>query len=151
MTTMTAVHPARSIPDFSVLAGYYTAEFAWTTAADSAGVWLRLGGAVDALVVRPVLGAKVNAVLERSMLCAPIIEAPGGDWIFLTDRRTPLRQSTWDYLAGIPVGWREAGSYVLLPRADELCDVRWRRRPVPGAQLPPWTAVVGATRSVAPR
>jgi hypothetical protein len=152
MTTMTAVHPLRSTPDFGVLAGYYTSEYAWTVAADSAGVWLRLGGVVDALVVGPVLAPKVNAVLERSMLCAPIIEVSGGDWIFLTERRTPLRQSTWDYLAGIPVGWGEPGTYLRLPGTDELArDGRWRRRPVPGAPLPPWTAVVGATRSVAPR
>lgn len=126
-----------------------TPVFEWTTVADQAGAWLRVGGVVDALVVRPVLGAEVEAVLARSMLRAPIIEVSGGDWIFLTGRRTPLRQSTWDGLARIPVGWREAGSYVRLPRTDEVaCDLSWRHRHVPGAPLPPWTSVVCAIRSV---
>jgi hypothetical protein len=134
-----------------VLARYYTTEFAWPTAADAAGVWLRLGDVVDALIIRAALAAKVDARLVQSLLGAPVIEVSGGNWIFLSQRRTPLRRSTWDHLARIPVGWTEPGSSLRLPRADELsCDVRWRRRPTLGAPLPPWIAVVSAVRSVAP-
>jgi hypothetical protein len=143
--------PPPSTAGCAVLSRYYAAEFAWPTAADATGVWLRLGDVVDALIMREAVAAKVNARLVQCLLGAPVIELTNGDWIFLTQRRTPLRQSTWDHLARIPVGWRQPGTALRLPRADEpACDVRWRHHPVAGAPLPPWTAVVSAIRTVAP-
>lgn len=135
-----------------VLARYYRSVFGWPAAADATGVWLRLGDVVDALVIRARPAAQVDRILAQSLLGAPVIEVLDRRplWIFLTQPRTPLRRSTCDDLTRLRVSWREEGSSLRLP---PLCSragsLRWQRRPTRGLRLPPWTAVVGATRSAA--
>jgi len=152
MTAATAYHrqPQSASRDDRVLARYYRTAFAWPASADSTGVWLRLGGDVDVLAIRVGLAVKVNSILVQSLLSAPVIEVRGHHtlWVFLTQSRTSLRQSTWADLVRLGIGWREPGSLLRLPA---LCDItssfRWLKCPTRGVRLPPWTAVVGAARS----
>lgn len=133
-----------------VLARYYRAAFAWPAAADSTGVWLRLGDVVDALAIRARLAIKVNRILVQSLLSAPIIEVCDQHplWVFLTQPRTPLRQSTWADLVRLGIRWQEPGSSLRLPPLDGIArSFHWLKCPTPGVRLPPWTAVVGAARS----
>jgi hypothetical protein len=137
-----------------VLARYYCTAFAWPTIADPAGVWLRLGDAVDALAIGAGLALEVNRILIPSLLGAPIIEVRGPStiWIFLTQPRTPLRQSTWAELSRLGIGWREPGSALRLPPLRGIASgFRWLSCPIRGVGLPPWTAVVGAARSASIR
>jgi hypothetical protein len=133
-----------------VLARYYRTAFAWHAAADSTGVWLRLGDVVDVLAIRARLAIKVNSILVQSLLSTPIIEVRGHQtlWVFLTQPRTPLRQSTWADLVRFGIGWREPGSSLRLPPlGGSASSFHWLKCPTRDGQLPPWTAVVGAARS----
>ncbi|MEV0675868.1 hypothetical protein AB0I60_05020 [Actinosynnema sp. NPDC050436] len=153
MTTATATDTRQ--PDViapSVLLRYYTNLLSWPTTIDSqtGEVQLRLGETVDALVMRAGFGSEVNHELVRAMMCAPIIVVPGkkaADWVFLTQPRTPMRQSTVDDLMAAQVGWYKPGDTVALPASGTteggMC---WLQRPEPGEELPSWGAVVGAVR-----
>lgn len=136
-----------------VLARYYRAAFAWPARADSTGVWLRLGDVVDVLAIKAQLGAEVNSILGQSFLSAPVIEVRDREavWVFLTQPRTPLRQSTWDELVRLGIESRGPGSALRLPPFGNAGNVRWLRCPTRGVRLPPWTAVVGAARSASSR
>jgi len=135
-----------------VLARYYRTALAWPAVADSTGVWLRIGDVVDVLAIRTRLAIKVNSILVQSLLGAPVVEVRGRHtlWVFLTQPRTPLRQSTWADLVRLGIEWREPGSALRLPPLGGIgSSFRWLRCPTRGVQLPPWTAVVGAARSAA--
>lgn len=132
------------------LARYYRATFGWPVTADSAGVWLELGDAIDMLTIPARLAVRVDNILTQSLLGAPLMELPGKHkfWAFFTQPRTPLRQSTWADLVRLEIGWQEPGSLLRVP---SLCSptggFRWLKSPVRGMSPPPWTAVVGAARS----
>ncbi|MEU5259215.1 hypothetical protein [Amycolatopsis sp. NPDC021455] len=136
------------------LARYYRVAFAWPAVAGPAGVRLRLGDVVDALAVRAPLAAEVDHTLVQSLLGAPVVELrdPGVCWIFLTQPRIPLRPSTWDDLTRAGIEWSEPGTSLPLPALRGGGNgLRWRKCPVHGTKLPPWTAVVGAIRSAVSR
>jgi hypothetical protein len=137
-----------------VLARHYRTALGWPAVADSTGVWLRLGDVVDVLAIGARLANKVNSILVQSLLGAPVIEVRGHQaaWVFLTQPRTPLRQSTWADLVRLGIGWREPGSSVRLPPlAGVPGSFRWLKFPAGDVRLPPWTAVVGAARSASGR
>jgi len=152
MTAVIDDHPALAEQQPDQRARDYSDVFAWPTTIDSVtgDVRLQLGTNVDALIMRAGFAGEVNNFLARHMLRAPIIVVPGdpNDWIFLTQPRTTLRQSSWDDLVRIQVGWKRRGDNILLPALDNVDEgVRWLERPQPHVALPPWTAVVGAARS----
>ncbi|WP_158851156.1 hypothetical protein [Saccharothrix deserti] len=155
MTTATATEIEQGAPvDASALSQYYTDLLSWPTTIDpSTGeVRLRLGDTVDALIMRAGFGGEVNHQLVRSMLSAPIIVVPGkpDDWIFLTQPRTTMRESTIADLVSLQVGWKEVGSTIVLPAFGSAEDeLRWLAQPKADLELPPWGAVVGAVRRTA--
>ncbi|SDM32580.1 hypothetical protein [Allokutzneria albata] len=119
---------------------------------NTGGVELHLGSEVDALTLRAGWAAEVNAFLRRHMFRAPIFVTPAcpTDWTFLTQRRTHLRATTWEDLLRLNVGWKPCGATMSLPAPDGAWHrPHWLHLPAPGEALPPWTAVVGAIRSVA--
>lgn len=135
----------------SLLSRFYNDAFAWPTTIDSTtgDVRLRLGTTIDALFMHAGFAGEVNNFLVRHMLCAPIVVVPGapGDWIFLTQPRTTLRLSVWQYLVHIGVSWKRRGETILLPPLDTVDNgVRWLQQPRQCTDLPPWTAVVAAAR-----
>ena len=150
VATVSDKPPLLDTPGDRVLARYYRSVFGWPVAADSAGVWLRIGDVVDVLVIRGQLAGRVNSILVPSFLGAPIIEVYGRHsfWVFLTQPRTPLRRSTWAELGRLGITWREPGSSMRLPSpGGRATSLRWLKCPTRGARLPPWTAVVGSARS----
>lgn len=152
MTAVIDDQPTLATQQLDQHARDYSEVFAWPNTIDSVtgDVRLQLGTTVDALIMRAGFAGEVNNFLARHMLRAPIIVVPGdpNDWIFLTQPRTPLRQSSWDDLVRIQVGWKQRGDSILLPALDNVDEgVRWLERPQPHMTLPPWTAVVGAARS----
>ncbi len=153
MTTATATDTRQrddSAP--SVLRRYYTNLLSWPTTIDSGTgeVRLRLGETIDALVMRAGFGGEVNHELVRAMMRAPIIVVPGKkavDWVFLTQPRTPIRQSTVENLMTAEVGWYKTGDTVALPPFGTTDGgLHWLQRPEAGKELPSWGAVVGAVR-----
>ncbi|MEV6712679.1 hypothetical protein AB0M48_11620 [Lentzea sp. NPDC051208] len=154
MTTATATDTRQHDDDIapSVLRRYYTNLLSWPTTIDSetGEVRLRLGETIDALVMRAGFGGEVNHELVRAMMRAPIIVVPGKkavDWVFLTQPRTPMRQSTVDDLMAAQVGWYKPGDTVTLPAFGTTeGGLRWLQRPEAGEELPSWGAVVGAVR-----
>lgn len=151
MTTVIDHQPARVDLSPAQQDRYYHDVFAWPTTIDNTTgeVRLRLGSVVDALMMRAGFAGEVNNFLVRHMFHAPIIVIPGSppDWIFLTLRRTTMRQSVWEDLARIQVGWKRRGETILLPALDTTGDgARWLQRPQQRTELPPWTAVVAAAR-----
>ncbi|PXY16969.1 hypothetical protein [Prauserella flavalba] len=151
MTTLIDHPPAQRDHQSDQRDRVYHDVFAWPTTIDNVTgeVRLRLGTVVDALIMRAGFAAEVNNVLVRHMFRAPIITVPGNpaDWIFITRPRTTLRQSVWEDLMRIQVGWKRRGQTILLPALDNTTDgVRWLEQPQQHADLPPWTAVVAAAR-----
>lgn len=151
---MTAVLPTQQSHSAArgdrVLARFYRETFGWPVTADPAGVWLQLGEAMDMLSVPARLAARVDNILAQSMLGAPLLEVPGKQpfWAFITQARTPLRQSTLADLIRLEIGWQEPGSTLRLPSlCSPTAGFRWLKSPVRGMSPPPWTAVVGAARS----
>ena len=151
MTTLIDHHPAVVDPPPDNQDRYYHDIFAWPTTIDNTTgeVRLRLGSVVDALIMRAGFAGEVNNFLARHMFDAPIIVVPGNpaDWIFLTQPRTTMRQSVWEDLVHIQVGWKRRSETILLPALDNTHDgVRWLEQPQQHTELPPWTAVVAAAR-----
>lgn len=125
-------------------------EFPVIAEADPERISLQVGNDVDALFMSAGFAAEVNSFLARHMLHAPIIVTPEepSDWIFLTQPRTALRLPVWKDLAHMGIRWRRRGESITLPAFGAGTGMRWLeplRRPV---DLPSWTSVVGAARSV---
>jgi hypothetical protein len=112
---------------------------------------LKVGGSVDALFMRAGFASEVNSFLVRHLFWAPIIVtvAEPSEWIFLTQPRTPMRTAVWEDLVRIQVGWKRHGETITLPAIGTTTQgVRWLQQPGRRTMLPPWTAVVAATRSI---
>ncbi|GLZ37888.1 hypothetical protein [Actinokineospora sp. NBRC 105648] len=140
-----AAQRALDLPD------YYTEILTWptTTEALTGVTGVRLGEAVDALFMRAGFACEVNHLLVLSMLHAPVIAMPGEPttWVFLTQARTVMRESTVAELMRLKVEWEPVGTTMPLPSADVLeSEPRWLVPPDPARELPPWMAVVGAAR-----
>ncbi|SDJ02628.1 hypothetical protein SAMN05192558_10470 [Actinokineospora alba] len=154
MTTTTSPVNRRQRDDASsnVLSRDYNQLLRWPTAIDpeTSEVRLRLGTTIDALVMRAGFGGEVNHQLVQAMLRGPIIVVPGTkvvDWVFLTQPRTPMRQSTIADLVAARVGWYNVGSTIALPAFGATeGDLYWLQRPETDVELPAWGSVVGAIR-----
>lgn len=155
MTTATAADVQQREAAHEGSLSQYTKLLSWpTTIEPSTGeVRLRLGDTVDALVMRSGLGGEVNHQLVQAILTAPIIVVPGtpntkpDDWIFLTQPRTRMRESTIADLVSMQVGWYEPGSMIPLPPFG--CTeggLRWLTWSGADLELPTWGVVVGAVR-----
>lgn len=153
MTTATATE-TRPCDDASphVRSQHYTELLSWPTTIEpeTGEVRLRLGDAIDALVMRAGFGAEVNHQLVQAMMRVPIIVVSDEkvvDWIFLTLPRTPMRQSTVVDLGTAHVSWYKAGNTIALPASGATeGDLYWLQQPEADAELPAWGAVVGAVR-----
>lgn len=115
---------------------------------------LRLGDTVDALIMRAGLGAEVNHHLVQALFEVPIIataaDACPSRWIFLTQPRTEMRESTVVDLASQQVTWHRAGTTIPLPSLGHPGPgLRWAQPPKAGTELVSWGTVVGAVRRAA--
>ena len=146
MTTATDVEPAR----------FGTAPRNWpiTVTSSTGQARLRLGDTVDALVMRAGLGAEVNHHLIQAMFQVPIIALAADDkptrWVFLTQPRTEMRESTVVDLMSQLVSWHQVGATIPLPSPGRPGPgLRWAQPPKVGAELVSWGTVVGAVRRAA--
>ncbi|GAA1291557.1 hypothetical protein [Saccharothrix xinjiangensis] len=152
MTTATTTCTGQRDATPRVLSWHQAELLSWPTAInpDTGGVRLRLGESIDALVMRAGLGGEVNHELTWAMMRAPIIVVPRPkvvDWVFLTQPRTPMRQSTVNDLMTAQVGWYREGDTIELPVFGTAeGGLSWLQQPEPGVELPGWGAVVGAVR-----
>jgi hypothetical protein len=152
MTTVAEYHHDTIDDPLDQLSQYYQGTFDWPTTIDSSTgeVQLHLGSVVDALIMRAGFAAEVNHFLTRHLFRVPIIVVPGdpADWIFLSGPRTTMRLKTWEDLLRIRVGWKRRTESISLPAPEgAAAGLRWLQRPEPGAELPPWSAVVNAARA----
>lgn len=147
MTTATDVGRSRRLG---------TAHLDWpiTVAPTTGEARLRLGDTVDALIMRAGLGAEVNHHLIRAMFRVPIIiasaDANPDRWIFLTQPRTEMRESTIVDLVTQQVTWHKVGTTIPLPSLS--CpgpELRWAQPPGADVELVSWGTVVGAVRRAA--
>lgn len=107
-----------------------------------------VGEMLDAVTMPTLLGQKVLAELQITMLAGPVIAAAGGAWwTFLTAPAAVSRQGIPAELRARKVHLTPDGAQVIIPnQIDSEATPRWVVSPRP---LPPWSAVIGATRRVA--
>lgn len=131
----------------------YRTLFGWPTTVDSESGELRLtvGATVDTLIFPPGFAGEVNMMLKVRLQRVPIIVVPGhpAKWMFLTQPRCELRESTYAELVRYRVEWLDKGSQITLPNSVSG-GVRWLEGgPTVGCDLPPWTSIAYAARSAA--
>lgn len=131
----------------------YRNLFGWPTTVDSESgeVRLTVGVTIDTLIFPPGFAGEVNMMLKVRMQRAPIIVVPGRPprWMFLTQPRCELRQSTFAVLVRYRVEWPDKGSQITLPNLAPG-GVRWLEGgPTVGCELPLWTTIASAARSAA--
>jgi hypothetical protein len=131
----------------------YRILFGWPTAVDdeSGEVRLTVGVTVDTLIFPPGFAGEVNMMLKVRLQRVPIIVVPGhpAKWMFLTQPRSELRQSTYAELVRYRVEWLDKGSQITLPSSGPG-GVRWLEGgPTVGCDLPLWTTIASAARSAA--
>jgi hypothetical protein len=111
---------------------------------------LAVSESVNAIVMRAELGIETQSLLSVQMLAGPVIALPGdtADWVFLTGPASSIGTRTLAALSHLGVRLKKPGTFIPLP-PSRLNDgvVRWSSGPTVGRDLPPWTAVVAATRS----
>lgn len=112
-----------------------------------------VGTALDGITMPATLGEKVLAELTITMLAGPVTAGPGADWwTFLTQPTTAPRPGIPAEVHRLQVRPLPRGAYAILPtQVDHGSDSAWRwiEPPRPCQSLPPWSAVIGATRRVA--
>ncbi|MFC0109354.1 bifunctional DNA primase/polymerase [Kibdelosporangium aridum] len=130
----------------------YQHLYGWPTGVDPATrrLVLAVSENVNAIVMRAELGVETQSLLSQQMLAGPVIALPGDcpDWIFLTGPATSISTRTLSALSHLGVRLQKLGTFIPLPpsRLDSGV-VRWASGPTVGRDLPPWTAVLAATRS----
>lgn len=130
----------------------YQHLYGWPTGVDLATgrLVLAVSESVDAIIMRVELGIETQSRLSQQMLAGPVIALPGDcpDWIFLTGPATSVSTRTLTALSRLGVRLQKPGAFIPLPpsRLDGGV-VRWASGPTVGRDLPPWTAVLAATRS----
>lgn len=110
-----------------------------------------VGPVLDAVTMPATLGRSVLAELRLTMLAGPVIADPGGAWwTLLTEPATAPRPELPTDLHARNVHLTPPGAHVTIPSLTESKgSSRWIEPPQPCHPLPPWSAVVGATRRVA--
>jgi hypothetical protein len=130
----------------------YQHLYGWPTGVDLATGHLVLAVSenVNAIIMRAELGIETQSLLSVQMLAGPVIALPGArpDWVFLTGPASSISAKTLTALSRLGVRLQKAGAFIPLPpsRLDGGM-VRWASGPTVGRDLPPWTAVLAATRS----
>jgi hypothetical protein len=128
----------------------YEERFGWpvTVEVDPGRLVMRVGDALDAVVMPGPLGRHVLADLRIALLAGPVLaDATGQWWMFLTrpaDRSAPKHRTE---LRCLEVYLVPAGSRVVIPREfDAKNGCPWIEQPRRLPQLPPWPAVIATAR-----
>ncbi|MGH3978732.1 MAG: hypothetical protein ACRDRZ_06990 [Pseudonocardiaceae bacterium] len=112
-----------------------------------------VGAVLDAITMPASLGEQVLTELTVTMQAGPVTAGPNADpWTFLTQPATAPCPGTPADLDRLEVRLLPRGAYANLPtQLDSGNDSAWRwiESPQLCQSLPPWTAVIGATRRVA--
>lgn len=109
-----------------------------------------VGQVLDAITMPAALGRNVLAELRLTMLAGPVIAGPGGAWwTLLTEPATAPPPELPTDLHAHKVHLTPPGAHVIIPSLTESTgSSRWIEPPQPRHPLPPWSAVIGATRRV---
>ncbi|MCE7002149.1 bifunctional DNA primase/polymerase [Kibdelosporangium philippinense] len=130
----------------------YQHLYDWPTGVDPATKRLVLAVSenVNAIGMRAELGMETQSLLSQQMLAGPVIALPGDrpEWIFLTGPATSISTRTLTALSHLGIRLQKPGAFIPLPPSRVGSGVaRWASGPTVGRELPPWTAVLAATRS----
>lgn len=128
----------------------YEERFGWpvTIEVDPGRLVMRVGDAVDAVVMPCLLGRLVLADLRIALLAGPVLaDTTGQWWMFLTQpaqRDAPKHRTE---LRCLEVHLVPTGSRVVVPREfDAKNGCPWIEQPRILPQLPPWPAVIATVR-----
>ncbi|CRK59316.1 hypothetical protein [Alloactinosynnema sp. L-07] len=132
----------------------YEEHLGWSVRVDVTARCLALsaGQTIDALTMPAPLARRVHAALDVMLLAGPAIATPNSAWwTLLTDRSAAEQPSVPHDVVAAGVCAVARGDHVRVP--THLTDMngaawRWTRMPLGRRPLPPWSAVVGATRRV---
>ncbi|MBB5155939.1 hypothetical protein [Saccharopolyspora phatthalungensis] len=108
-----------------------------------------VGEVLDALTMPAPLGHAVQSELRLMMLAGPVIAGPGHDWwTFLTEPTDASRPEVPAELHRWKLRPTPRGAHVILPALATTEDKtpQWIGSPRSHTALPPWHAVIGATR-----
>lgn len=109
-----------------------------------------VGQVLDAVTIPAPLGRSVLAELRVTMLAGPVIADPGGAWwTLLIQPATAPRPELPADLHAHNVHLTPPGAHVIIPSPiDGEGSSRWIEPPRPRHPLPPWSAIISATRRV---
>jgi hypothetical protein len=133
----------------------YQQLYGWPTGVDRATgrLVVAVSTGLNAIAMRNDLGIEIQSALSMQMLAGPVLAMPGepADWVFLTGPASSVGARALSDLSRLGVRLIPPGVFVPLPpsRLDSGM-VRWTSGPTVGRELPPWTAVIAAVRSVSP-
>jgi hypothetical protein len=115
--------------------------------AETDQITLIVGGRASALAMPAELAERVHRVLSIHMLAGPVLTFPAkGLWVFLAEPDAQADCLPADVVAKNVTAAR-TGTRLRLPASRRgFGEVRWIARPEAGRPLPPWQAVVSATR-----
>lgn len=158
MNPLTATHPAPDwLRELATARTSYEELLGWPVCMNvqSRCVAVPVGRVLDTITMPATLGEKVRVELGFPMPAGPVAEDPGGDrWTFLTQPTAAARRDIPAELCELEVHAAPHGAHVVIPtRLDGAGEREWRwvELPHPRQSLPPWSAVLGATRRIAAR
>jgi hypothetical protein len=156
MNPLTATHPAPDwLRELATARTRYEELLGWPVCMDvlSQCVAVPVGMVLDTVTMPAILAQKVRVELGFTMPAGPVAADPDGDWwTFLTEPATAARHDIPAELRELEVHTARHGAHVVIPtRLDGTDDRGWRwvELPHPHQSLPPWSAVLGATRRIA--
>ncbi len=156
MNPLTATHPAPDwLRELATARTRYEELLGWPVCMDvlSQCVAVPVGTVLDTVTMPATLAQKVRVELGFTMPAGPVAADPDGDWwTFLTEPATAARHDIPAELRELEVHTARHGAHVVIPtRLDGTDDRGWRwvELPHPHQSLPPWSAVLGATRRIA--
>ncbi|MBP2325801.1 hypothetical protein JOF56_006186 [Kibdelosporangium banguiense] len=131
----------------------YEERFGWpvTIEVDPGRLVMRVGDAVDAVVMPRLLGRLVLTDLRIALLAGPVLaDTTGQWWMFLTRPAEPDAPKHRTELRCLEVHLVPAGSRVVVPREfDAKNGCPWIEQPRSLPHLPPWPAVIATVRRAA--
>lgn len=160
MTVPSRTRPAPGwLQDLAAARARYEELLGWPVRLDLAERRLAIpvGTLLDAIIMRAGLGERVLGELAMAMLAGPVTAGPGcGEWTFLTQPAGSPRRDLPAELVHLRLHVAPLGVPVVIPThpdgpGDSDSDAWWVQPPRPHRPLPPWPAVLGATRRVAAR
>jgi hypothetical protein len=156
MNPLTATHPAPDwLRELATARTRYEELLGWPVCMDvlSQCVAVPVGMVLDTVTMPAILAQKVRVELGFTTPAGPVAADPDGDWwTFLTEPATAARHDIPAELRELEVHTARHGAHVVIPtRLDGTDDRGWRwvELPHPHQSLPPWSAVLGATRRIA--